>query len=388
MTSSSSLAGFSKGVFSFKLLAKDKRARRGEITTGTGKVINTPAFMPVGTQGTVKTLSPEDLKAAGAEIILSNTYHLYLRPGHKLIETLGGLHTFMNWPGPILTDSGGFQVFSLKGLTKITEEGVRFQSHLDGSTHLFTPELATEIQEALGSDIMMCFDEISPYPATEEHLKQAMERTTRWEERCKNARTKPRLALFGITQGGTDQKLREESARQIVQVGFDGYAIGGLSVGESASLMLEMTDVTTSCLPEDKPRYLMGVGTPQDIVQAVAHGVDMFDCVMPTRNARNGTLFTSRGKLNIRNAAYKEDPRPLDPECACEACRNYSRAYLRHLFQSNEMLGLRLNSLHNITFYQSMMRNIREAIARGCYTEFMEKFLRDIDGVEEGSEPA
>ena len=374
-------------VLSFKLLASDKRARRGEITTGTGKIINTPAFMPVGTQGTVKTLSPEDLKAAGAEIILSNTYHLYLRPGHKLIETLGGLHTFMNWRGPILTDSGGFQVFSLKGLTKISEEGVRFQSHLDGSSHMFTPELAVEIQEALGSDIMMCFDEISPYPATEEHLKQAMERTTRWEERCKKARTKPHLALFGITQGGTDQKLREESARQIVQIGFDGYAIGGLSVGESASLMLDMADITVSCLPEDKPRYLMGVGTPQDIVQAVARGVDMFDCVMPTRNARNGTLFTSQGKLNIRNAAYKEDPRPIDPECACEACRSYSRAYLRHLFLSNEMLGLRLNSLHNITFYQAMMRNIREAVTRGGYAEFMEKFLRDTGGVEEGSEP-
>ncbi len=375
-------------MFSFKLLARDKGARRGEIVTGTGKAIQTPAFMPVGTQGTVKTLSPGDLKAAGAEIILSNTYHLYLRPGHKLIETLGGLHTFMNWPGPILTDSGGFQVFSLKGLTKITEEGVRFQSHLDGSSHMFTPELAVEIQEALGSDIMMCFDEISPYPATAEHLKEAMERTTRWEERCKKARAKPQLALFGITQGGTDQKLREESARQIVQVGFDGYAIGGLSVGESAALMLEMTGVTTSCLPEEKPRYLMGVGAPQDIVQAVAHGVDMFDCVMPTRNARNGTLFTSLGKLNIRNAAYKEDPRPLDPACVCEACRNYSRAYLRHLFQSNEMLGLRLNSLHNITFYQTMMRNIRDAVTRGRYAEFMEKFLRDTGGVEEGSEPA
>ena len=375
-------------MFSFKLLAKDGRARRGEIVTGTGKAIQTPAFMPVGTQGTVKTLSPEDLKAAGAEIILSNTYHLYLRPGHKLIETLGGLQKFMNWPGPILTDSGGFQVFSLKGLTKITEEGVRFQSHLDGSSHMFTPELAIAIQEALGSDIMMCFDEVSPYPSTQEHLKQAMERTTRWEERCKNARTKPQLALFGITQGGTDRKLREESARQIVRIGFDGYAIGGLSVGESAALMLEMTDVTASCLPEDKPRYLMGVGTPQDIVQAVGHGVDMFDCVMPTRNARNGTLFTSKGKLNIRNAAYKEDPRPLDPSCPCDACRNYSRAYLRHLFQSNEMLGLRLNSLHNITFYQAMMRNIREAVTQGCYEEFMEKFLRDAGGVEEGSEPA
>ncbi len=375
------------GVFSFTLLAKDGSARRGEIVTGTGKVIQTPAFMPVGTQGTVKTLSPEDVKAAGAEIILSNTYHLYLRPGHKLIETLGGLQKFMNWPGPILTDSGGFQVFSLKGLTKITEEGVRFQSHLDGSSHMFTPELAIEIQEALGSDIMMCFDEVSPYPSTEEHLKQAMERTTRWEERCKKARTKPHLALFGITQGGTDRILREESARQIVRIGFDGYAIGGLSVGESAALMLEMTEVTAACLPEEKPRYLMGVGTPQDIVQAVARGVDMFDCVMPTRNARNGTLFTSLGKLNIRNAAYREDSRPVDPSCPCEACRNYSRAYIRHLFQSNEMLGLRLNSLHNITFYQTMMRNIREAVVKGRYDEYMESFLRDTGGVEEGSEP-
>lgn len=363
----------------FKLLAKDGKARRGVVTTSRG-LINTPAFMPVGTQGTVKTLSPDDLKNTGSEIILANTYHLFLRPGHRLIEKLGGLHKFINWDRPVLTDSGGFQVFSLKGLTKVTDEGVRFQSHLDGSSHLFTPELAIGIQEALGSDIMMCLDEVAPYPSSHEHLRSALERTARWEERCKKAKTRADLALFGITQGGTDARLREESAKNIVGIGFDGYAIGGLSVGESDTLMLEMTGITAELLPEDKPRYLMGVGTPEDIVRAVALGVDMFDCVMPTRNARNGTLFTSTGKMSIKNAMYKEDPRPPDERCSCETCRNYSRAYLRHLFMAGEMLGLRLNSVHNIFFYQEMMRQARAAISENRYGSFMDEFLSGVSG--------
>jgi len=368
-------------VFDFKVLSRDKKARRGVITTDRGHEINTPAFMPVGTQGTVKTLSPEDIQRTGAEIILGNTYHLYLRPGHKLIEKLGGLHRFMNWERPILTDSGGFQVFSLKGLTKITDDGVRFQSHLDGSRHFFTPELAIEIQESLGSDIMMCFDEPPPYPSTPEYLRKSMDRTTRWEERCKKARKNPRQALFGITQGGTDPALREESAKQIVQIGFDGYAIGGLSVGESTSLMLEMAGLTATFLPEDKPRYLMGVGTPEDIIGAVEAGVDMFDCVMPTRNARNGSIFTSHGKLNIRNSVHIDDPRPLDETCPCETCRGYSRAYLRHLFSAGEILGLRLNTIHNVTYYQRLMSGIRDAITRGRFAAFAEEFRRETAGI-------
>ncbi|MBI5178127.1 MAG: tRNA guanosine(34) transglycosylase Tgt [Nitrospinae bacterium] len=363
-------------MFTFKVLNRDKKARRGFFKTARGHVVNTPAFMPVGTQATVKTLSPEDVLSTGAEILLGNTYHLYIRPGHKLIEKLGGLHKFMHWERPILTDSGGFQVFSLKGLTKITDEGVQFQSHLDGSRHFITPEKAIEIQQSLGSDIMMCFDEVAPYPSTIEHLKKAMDRTTKWEERCKSARIGTAQALFGITQGGTDARLREESAKQIVQIGFDGYAIGGLSVGESDTLMLDMTEVTAACLPEDKPRYLMGVGTPEDIVGAVARGVDMFDCVMPTRNARNGSLFTTHGKINIRNSAFTEDPRPLDEQCPCETCRNYSRAYLRHLFMADELLALRLNTLHNLTFYQRLMQGIRSAIEAGRFTEFAEGHLQ------------
>jgi len=327
--------------------------------------VETPAFMPVGTQAAVKTLLPEEAAHAGTEILLGNTYHLYLRPGHKLIEKMGGLHKFMNWQKPILTDSGGFQVFSLKGLAKITEDGVEFRSHLDGSRHFITPEDSIEIQQTLGADIMMCFDEPPPYPSSDEHIKRAMERTTKWEERCKKAKTNSQQALFGITQGGTNPKLREESAKQIMETGFDGYAIGGLSVGESTALMLEMTELTAEILPEDKPRYLMGVGTPSDILKAVALGVDMFDCVMPTRNARNGSLFTSTGKINIRNSAYSDDARPLDEDCPCVACKNFSRAYLRHLFISGEILAMRLNTLHNLTYYQRLMQKIRAAIKNG-----------------------
>ncbi len=361
-------------MFSFELFNKDGNARRGRLKTAHGD-IETPAFMPVGTQATVKTLSTDELAQTGSQIILGNTYHLYLRPGHKLIEKLGGLHRFMNWDKPILTDSGGYQVFSLKGLTKVTEEGVSFQSHLDGSSRFITPELAIEIQQSLGSDIMMCFDEPPPYPSSREDIKTAMERTTRWEERCKKAKSSDTQALFGITQGGTEADLREESARQIIGIGFDGYAIGGLSVGESMSLMLEMTEVTTAVLPEEKPRYLMGVGTPEDIVQAVARGVDMFDCVMPTRNGRNGALFTSSGKINIKNSRYREDESPIDKNCNCQVCKNYSRAYLRHLFTANEMLGLRLNSLHNVAFYQNLMQNIRDSISKGEFAPFARNFL-------------
>ncbi|MDH5541770.1 MAG: tRNA guanosine(34) transglycosylase Tgt [Nitrospinota bacterium] len=367
-------------MFSFQLKSTDGRARRGLISTPHGD-IETPAFMPVGTQATVKTVSPEEIRESGSQILLGNTYHLYLRPGHELIAKLGGLHKFMNWNGPILTDSGGFQVFSLKGLTKVSEEGVAFQSHLDGSRHMITPELAVEIQQALGSDIIMCFDEPPPYPSDKMKIKDAMDRTTRWEERCKKAKTNPHQALFGITQGGTDAGLRVESARQIVNIGFDGYAIGGLSVGESRSLMLEMTEVTANVLPSDKPRYLMGVGTPEDIVEAVALGVDMFDCVMPTRNARNGTLFTSSGKINISNAIHTEDPSPLDAECGCTTCKNYSRAYLRHLFASNEILGLRLNTIHNITYYQDLMKKIRNAISSGEYSKFAKEYLAGLSAV-------
>jgi queuine tRNA-ribosyltransferase len=364
-------------AFSFGVLAQDGKARRGFLQTPHGGV-ETPVFMPVGTQGTVKTVSPEEIKESGSQIILGNTYHLYLRPGHDVIGKMGGLHSFMNWDGPILTDSGGYQVFSLKGLTRIMEEGVYFQSHLDGSRHLLTPELAIEIQESLGSDIMMCFDEPPPYPSTREQIVEAMNRTAEWEKRCKNGKTSSNQALFGITQGGTEPDLRVESARQIVDIGFDGYAIGGLSVGESTSLMLEMTDVTASELPEEKPRYLMGVGKPRDIIKAVALGVDMFDCVMPTRNARNGGLFTSEGAINIRNSRYLLDERPIDEKCGCPTCLNYSRAYLRHLYVSGEMLGLRLNTIHNLHFYQTLMSNIRSAILKGEFSTFASGILETL----------
>ncbi|MEE8483927.1 MAG: tRNA guanosine(34) transglycosylase Tgt [Nitrospinota bacterium] len=359
-------------MFKFELLAVDKKARKGKLVTPHGEV-DTPAFIPVGTQAAVKTLSPEDIVSTGARMILSNTYHLYLRPGHKLIEKMGGLHKFMNWNGPILTDSGGFQVFSLKGLTKISDNGVEFQSHIDGSKRFLTPELATEIQQALGADIIMCFDEPPPYPSSRDHLLKALERTTLWAEKCRKAKTREDQAIFGIVQGGMEPDLRETSAREMARIGFDGYAIGGLSVGESTTLMLEMTELTAGFLPESKPRYLMGVGTPEDIVQAVARGVDMFDCVMPTRNARNGSLFTSGGKVNIKNAAFADDPRPLDEECPCITCKNYSRAYLRHLFVSDELLALRLNTIHNVTFYQRLMSRIRDEIEKGSFFEFVKR---------------
>lgn len=358
----------------FKILNTDNRARRGVITAQNG-LIQTPAFMPVGTNATVKALCPEDLAQAGADIILSNTYHLYLRPGHELIRSLGGLHRFMHWEKPILTDSGGFQVYSLAALREVTDKGVLFRSHLDGSEHFMTPELAIDIQCALGSDIFMAFDECPPYPAGRDEVLRAVLRTTRWAERCKaekelNGAVCGGSALFGIVQGGVYEDLRQQSLDGLVPMGFDGYAVGGLSVGEPKEDMYRITAHTGPMLPEDKPRYLMGVGDLKDCLQAVSDGFDMFDCVMPTRNARNGTLFTSRGRLSIKRAEFKEDPSPLDPDCSCYTCRNFSRGYLRHIFLSREILSMRLNTIHNIHFYLEFFRRMRKAIEDGRFAEF------------------
>ena len=362
----------------FTRIAKDPgcAARVGRIGTPHGNV-QTPAFMPVGTQGTVKGLTPEQVRGLGADIILGNTYHLYLRPGHRLIADLGGLHRFMNWPGPILTDSGGFQIFSLGALRRIAEEGATFQSHIDGSSHFLSPEKAVEIQEALGSDIMMCLDECIAYPATREEVERALARTARWADRCKLSRKNRAQALFGIVQGGVYPDLRRRGAEELAAIGFDGYAIGGLSVGEPKGLMLENLAATAPLLPEERPRYLMGVGTPEDLVDGVFHGIDMFDCVMPTRSARNGLLFTNGKKVVIKNARYREDASPLDSECDCYTCQNYSRAYLRHLFVAGEILAMVLNTIHNLRYYLHLMERIREAIREGRYPEFRDRFLRE-----------
>jgi queuine tRNA-ribosyltransferase len=349
-------------------------ARVGIIKTPHGDV-RTPVFMPVGTQGTVKSLTPEQIREQGADIILGNTYHLYLRPGHRLVADLGGLHRFMNWSGPILTDSGGFQIYSLGALRKITDEGAAFQSHIDGSSHFLSPDTAIEIQEALGSDIMMCLDECVAYPADRKEVEQALARTTRWAKRCKESRKNAHQALFGIVQGGVYPDLRRRSAEELLEIGFDGYAIGGLSVGEPKELMLENLAATSPLLPLEQPRYLMGVGTPEDLVDGVYHGIDMFDCVMPTRSARNGLLFTNREKVVIKNARYREDGSPLDSECDCYTCRNYSRAYLRHLYVSGEILAMVLNTIHNLRFYLRLMERIRGAIREGRYPEFRNRFL-------------
>jgi len=376
-------------VFEFRLIKKDlhTRARLGKITTRHGQV-STPVFMPVGTQATVKAMTPEELKEIGVEIILSNTYHLYLRPGHELIRDMGGLHRFMHWDRPILTDSGGYQVFSHCELRQIKDEGVYFQSHLDGSKHFLSPEKAVEIQEFLGADIIMCFDECTPYPATRDYTAASMELTHRWAKRCKERlgqgsgvrgqEEKNKLAplLFGIIQGGMFHDLRKESAEAITEIGFDGYAIGGLSVGEDKMLMYEMIDAATPFLPTVKPRYLMGVGTPEDLVEAVARGIDMFDCVMPTRNARNGTLFTKHGKLGIKSARYANDPNPVEDGCGCYTCRNYSRAYLRHLFAANEILAARLGTTHNLYYYTKLMADMRDAIETDRFQEFKENFYK------------
>jgi queuine tRNA-ribosyltransferase len=360
----------------FQLIAKDRDsgARLGCMATPHGKIA-TPAFMPVGTQATVKAMTREELREVKSQIILANTYHLYLRPGHELIGRMGGLHAFMGWDGPILTDSGGFQVFSLGDLCRIREEGVTFQSHLDGSRHFISPEVSIAIQEALGSDIMMCFDECPPSTADHGYVKKSMEMTTRWAERCMAARRRDDQALFGIVQGGRFDELRKESARQLSDLGFDGYALGGLSVGEEKAVMFGVMETCAPLLPEDRPRYVMGIGTPEDLIEAVYRGFDMFDCVMPTRNARNGMLFTSGGTLNIKNARYAEDRSPLDPECDCYVCRNYSRAYLRHLYRAGEILASRFNTYHNLHYYLSLMERAREAIAEGRFSSFRRDFF-------------
>lgn len=356
--------------------AKDSKARLGVLHTPHGE-IQTPVFMPVGTRATVKAMTPEEVKGLGAEIILSNTYHLYLKPGHELVKEAGGLHKFMNWDGPILTDSGGFQVFSLGDLRKIKEEGVEFRSHIDGSKHFLSPEKAIEIQNALGSDIMMAFDECAPYPATYEYVKNSMERTTRWAQRCKDYHKDwDRQGLFGIVQGGMFKDLREISAKALVEMDFPGYAIGGLSVGEPRDLMCDILDFTTPLLPRNKPRYLMGVGTPDYLFEAVIRGIDMADCVLPTRIARNGTVMTSKGKLVIRNGKYSKDFSPLDDECDCYACKNYSRAYIRHLFNVDEILGARLATTHNLRFLIKLMENIRQAIREDRLMEYRAEFYK------------
>jgi queuine tRNA-ribosyltransferase len=336
----------------------------------------TPVFMPVGTQATVKALSPEELEDAGARIILANTYHLYLRPGHGIVEKLGGLHRFMHWDRPILTDSGGFQVYSLSRLRKITEKGVTFQSHIDGSSHFIGPEEAIRIQKSLGSDIIMTFDECVSYPADYKYVLDSVRLTSLWASRCLEEKRGETQNLFGIVQGGMYSDLREMSAKELVEMGFDGYALGGLSVGEDADARQRVIKETTAFLPEDKPVYLMGVGKPEDILEAVILGVDMFDCVMPTRNARNGTLFTSAGRLVIKNAQYIDDERPIDEGCDCYTCSHYSRAYLRHLYMANELLVYRLNSIHNIHYYMRFMDDIRNAIRNDRLEEFRDNFYK------------
>ncbi len=375
-------------MFSFALLATDGAARLGELRTPHG-VVQTPAFMPVGTQGSVKAMRQRDLEETGAQIILGNTYHLYLRPGDQLIARRGGLHQFIGWPHPILTDSGGYQVFSLAGRRKIDEQGAEFRSHLDGSVHMLSPESAVDIQARLGSDIAMVLDECLAYPASRDETAQSMERSVRWAARCRaqfaairdGARTdvgatNPGQAQFGIVQGGIFQDLRDQSADATMAIGFEGYAIGGLSVGEPIDVMHAVVSDTARVLSPHHARYLMGAGTPEDLVECVARGIDMFDCVLPTRNARNGQLFTSEGRINIKNARYAEDDGPIDPTCGCYTCRTHSRAYLRHLYLAGEMTAGTLNTLHNLTFYLDTMGRIREAISLRTFDKFRQEFLR------------
>jgi queuine tRNA-ribosyltransferase len=380
----------SASSFRFRVTHTDARARRGVLATAHGDV-QTPAFMPVGTQGAVKGVLQRDLDAIGAEILLSNTYHLYLRPGDDLIARRGGLHRFIGWPRPILTDSGGYQVFSLAARRTIDEEGARFRSHLDGSLHLLTPEKAADIQAQLGSDVAMVLDECLAYPADEAAARASMERTLRWARRGRDRFlalragertgvivTNEGQAQFGIVQGSVFPALREESARETVAIGFEAYAIGGLSVGEPPEVMYDIVSRTTPCLPSDRPRYLMGTGTPADLVESVARGIDLFDCVLPTRNARNGQLFTRRGRINIKNARYAEDDSPPDAECGCYTCRTCSRAYLRHLFMAREINASTLNTLHNLNFYLDTLRRIREAIAFGRFESFRLDFHQSL----------
>lgn len=365
-------------MFRYELIKEDKHtgARLGKIHTSHG-VINTPIFMPVGTQATVKSMTSEDLEEMDANIILGNTYHLYLRPGQEIMKKAGGLHKFMHWDRPILTDSGGFQVFSLNDLRKITEEGVEFCSHLDGSRHFMSPEKSIDMQNTIGADIIMCFDECAPADADYEYTKKSMEMTTRWAKRCKDAHKRPDdQALFGIVQGGMYEDLRAESVRGLTEIDFPGYSIGGLSVGESKDTMYRILDATVPLLPKDKPRYLMGVGSVDALLEGVVRGVDMFDCVLQTRIARNGTAMTSQGKVVVRNATYKEDFTPLDPECDCFVCRNYTRAYLRHLVKCNEILGARLLTYHNLYFTLKLMEKVRKAIMEDNLLAFKESFFQ------------
>ena len=365
----------------FALLATDGRARRGRLEFARG-VIETPVFMPVGTYGTVKAMTPEELESLGATIILGNTFHLMLRPGTDIIQAHGGLHGFMHWERPILTDSGGFQVWSLAELRKISEEGVRFASPVDGSPVFLGPERSMEVQRLLDADIVMAFDECTPYPATEREARDSMELSLRWAARCRSAHGDNPAALFGIVQGGMHASLRQASLAGLLDIGFDGYALGGLSVGEPAAEREAVIEAVEPAMPAERPRYLMGVGTPEDLVESVARGIDMFDCVMPTRHARNGYLFTRRGTLRIRNARHRDDPGPLDPECACYTCRNYSRAYLRHLDRCNEILGARLNTIHNLHYYLDLMAQMRAAIAAGAF----EAWRRDFYALRGGEE--
>ncbi|MCR4405619.1 MAG: tRNA guanosine(34) transglycosylase Tgt [Anaerolineae bacterium] len=363
--------------FEFKLVRQDRdsQARAGVFSTPHGD-IPTPVFAPVGTQATVKTMSPRDLKELGASLVLANTYHLYLRPGAELIARLGGLHRFMAWHGPILTDSGGFQVFSLESLRRVSDEGVVFRSHLDGSEHRFTPEEAIRIQELLGADIIMCLDECAP-PLDRAYNEAALRRTHLWAERCRRAQTRNDQALFGIVQGGVFADLRRKSVEFLTALDFPGYAIGGLSVGETKAQTHETLEITTALLPADRPRYLMGVGAPEDLFEGVARGVDIFDCVLPTRIARNGAVFTRRGRLNLRNACHATDPNPIEENCTCYTCRTFSRAYLRHLIQAKEILGLHLATLHNLHFLLQLMREIRQAILDGTFIALKDAFLSE-----------
>ena len=364
----------------FELDRSDGGARRGRLRFPRG-VVETPAFMPVGTYGTVKAMLPRDLKEIGAQIVLGNTFHLMLRPGTEVIRGLGGdLHEFMGWDRPILTDSGGFQVFSLGDMRKISESGVEFRSPVDGSKVFLDPEISMKVQRDLGSDIVMAFDECTPFPATEEVARSSMELSMRWARRSKDAHGDNPAALFGIVQGGMHEQLRRESTAQLIEIGFDGYAIGGLSVGEPTEEMMRVLDVVTPCLPVDKPHYLMGVGTPIDIIEAVARGVDMFDCVMPTRNARNAYLFSRDGKVKLRNASNRNSQRPVDEECGCYTCQNFTRGYLHHLDKCNEILGSQLNTIHNLFFYQDLMRSIRTSIEHGNFAEFRAAFTRRYNG--------
>jgi queuine tRNA-ribosyltransferase len=369
--------------FSFDLEGKCRHtwARVGVLQTPHGKV-PTPVFAPVGTQATVKTVSPRELEELGVSLVVANTYHLYLRPGTDVVAKVGGLHSFMGWQGPILTDSGGFQVFSMEHLRKVDDDGVTFRSHVDGSEHRLTPEKSVALQEQLGADIIIALDVCPPYPSDRAHNRIALDRTHRWAERCLEVQTRTDQMLLGVVQGGTYADLRAEGAHHLSSLGFPGYAIGGLSVGEPKEIMHEMLEITIPLLPEDKPRHLLGVGSPEDLFESVARGIDIFDCALPTRVARNGTFFTREGRINIRNADYKDDPSPVDPECGCYACRQFSRAYLRHLVMAKEILGLRLASLHNLHFMLSLIKEIREAILQDRFPELKEQFLSSYNAVD------